>query len=283
MFFLPLWLVLAFLTGLASNAHNFLSRYVLKDGDDATAYAWYFELGNAIIFFILLFFNWHLVLTLQSSILFLLLGLSEFISIYFYMKMHAYTHLSISAILSRTRMIWVPILAFFFIAEQLQFTDYLGIAIIFIGVSITSAPHKLFIDKGAMYANLAAFTIAANIIITHTLLPYGSNAVINFARCLPAVILFPLLMKNSPTRIKAVLKTQQKARFAAVIFSALSVLLFIMALRVGDASKINAIYQGMMIFSVLAGIIFLKERKDITRKLFGAVITIVGVVILSIW
>lgn len=201
---------------------------------------------------------------------------------YWYMKMHSYSHLSISSILSRTRMIWVPMLAYFFVSEQLQFPDFLGIAIIFIGVSITSAPHKLFIDKGALYANLAAVMIAVNIIITKMVLPFGSDVVINFARVAPAVILFPLLMKHPKKRLQTVLKTRKKARVLAVIFASLSVLLFTIALRFGDASKINAVYQGMMIVSVLAGIFFLKERQDITRKLFGAVITIIGVVVLSI-
>lgn len=282
MFLIPLWLILSLLTGLTSNAHNFLNRYVLKDGDDPTAYAWFFELGSTIFFCILLIFNWHLVLTPQSFLLFLLLGLTEFISIYWYMKMHSYSQLSISSILSRTRMIWIPILAFFFLAEQLRLIDYLSIAIIFIGVSITTAPNKLFIDKGALYANLSAFMIAINIIIMDLLLPYGSDTLINVVRGLPSVLLFPLLMKNPKIRLAKVFHTKKIPRLTAIILASVSVLLFTTALRVGDASKVNAIYQGMLIFSVLAGIIFFKEREHILRTIAGAIITIIGVVLLSV-
>jgi len=40
-------------------------------------------------------------------------------------------------------------------------------------------------------------------------------------------------------------------------------------------------YQGMMVLSVLGGIILLKERKDILKKLVGTAVTIVGVILLT--
>ncbi|MBI3887473.1 EamA family transporter [Candidatus Microgenomates bacterium] len=208
--------------------------------------------------------------------------MTEFLAIYWYMKMHSYSELSISSILSRTRMIWVLIFAFFLVHEQLRLLDYVGILTIFLGVSITSAPKRLFIDKGAQYANLSAVMIAINLILIKLLLPFGSDAVINVARGIPALIIFPFLMKNSVPRLKKVLLTKQKFRIPAVVLSGLSILCFTAALHVGDASKINAVYQGMMIFSVLAGIIFLKERGSIGRKIFGALVTIIGVVVLSL-
>ncbi|HSA84319.1 MAG TPA: DMT family transporter [Patescibacteria group bacterium] len=281
MFSLPLWFILAVITGLASVCFNFINRVVLKDGDDPTAYAWYTEFLRFFVFGILVFFDWHIILTPYSILLFVLLGLTELFSVYWYMKMHAYSHLSISAIISRTRLIWVPLLAFFLVNEQLHLPDYIGILIIFVGISVTMAPKKMFIDKGALYANLSAFMIALNIVIAKMLLPYGSNAVINFTLVLPSVFLFPLLMKNPQARIKTLLKTNLGLKTLAVSFSIVVLFLFVVALRHGDASKINAVYQSMMVFTVLAGIIFLKEREHIVKKLIGATVTIVGVVLLS--
>jgi drug/metabolite transporter (DMT)-like permease len=275
------WFILSVLTGLASNAFNFLSRFILRNGDDSTAFAWYFQSLRVLAFGTLALFHWHIIWTPYSIILFLLLGLTEFVSTYWYMKMHAVSDLSISSIISRTRMIWVPIIAFFFLNEQLGLLDYMGIAIIFIGVSFTMAPKKLMVDKGALYANLSAFFIAINIVITKMLLPYGSNEIIMTALALPSVLLFPLLMKNSKQRITRLFKTNIVVKTLSISLSLAALFLFMAAIRVGDASKVNAVYQGMMIFAVIAGIIFLKEREHIVKKLVGATVTIVGVVLLS--
>lgn len=53
------------------------------------------------------------------------------------------------------------------------------------------------------------------------------------------------------------------------------------ALRIGDVSKVTAIYQAMMIVSILAGIVLLGERQDAKKKIVGALITILGVIILT--
>ena len=282
MLLFPTWFILAALTGFVSNGFNYLNRFILKDGDDATAYGWYLQLLCTIVFGSLAIFDWHLILTPYSILLFIIYGLTEFVGVYFYMKMHAFNDLSISSILTRTRLIWVPLIAFFLINEQLVTTDYASIAIIFIGVSITMSPKKLLVDKGAIYANLSAFIIAINVVITKMLLPYGSNSVLMTALALPSIFLMPIFMKSRKQRITTLFRTNILLKTFSIGLSIAALYLFMAAMRVGDASKVNAVYQGMMIFAVIAGIIFLKERKNIIKKLIGATITVAGVVLLSL-
>lgn len=276
------WILLAILGGLSSNIFHFLSRFVMKENDDPAAYTWYFEVIRLIAFCAFAIFDWQIIFTPFSLIIFLFLGITELLSAYWLMKMHANSHLSISTILSRTRLIWVPIIAYFLIREHLQIHEYIGIAVLFTGVSITVAPHKLLLDKGALYANLGAFMVALNIVLTKMVLPYGSNSVINAISVIPPVLLLPLFMKHPKKRIRATLKKNILAKSFATIFNILAIYLFTVALRIGDASKVTSIYQGMMIFSVLAGIFLLKETKDIKRKLLGTSITLIAVLILSL-
>ena len=276
------WITLSILAGLASNAFNFISRYLLKNQEDSTAYAWFFEFVR-FLFFILaaITVDRKVIFTEQSIVLFLLLGLTEWISVYWYMKMHEHSHLSISAILSRTRLIWIPIIAFFLIQERLKLSEYAGIIILFFGLSIVLSPKKFFVDKGASYANLSAFMIALNTVITKMALPYGSNSIVNAAITGIPALFFPFLMKDSAIRMKKIFQHNLLLKLLAVGVNIISVYLFTAALRIGDSGKVNAIYQGMLVTSILAGIIFLKERNDIGKKLIGATITIVGVIILS--
>ena len=164
MFALPLWLIFSILQGLTSSGFNFISRYILRGNDDGTVFAWIMQMLRFIVFLpIAILFDWKLIVSTESMIILLLLGISELLTSYFYMKMHEHSELSISSIISRTRIIWVPLLAFLIIGELLRPIDYIGIMILFIGVSVVSSPKKMFIDKGAKYANAAALTIALNI------------------------------------------------------------------------------------------------------------------------
>lgn len=278
---LPQWVILAVLAGLASNFFNFINRYVLKEEGDPTAWAFFFEFVRLIVFTIILFFDFSLKLEFQSFILLFLVGFTEFISVYLYMKMHKFSHLSISTIISRTRLIWIPIITFLFFAEKLKLSEYLGIGILFFGLSIVVSPHKLFMDKGALYANLAAFVIAINTIMFKLSIPYASSSMILVAFCLPSVILFPLFMKNAKNRILSEAKKNFPIKLAGILGNIVSSYLFIWALHSGDVSRVNAVYQGMLIISVLAGIIILKEKKEIFRKLLGTAMTIIGVILLT--
>jgi len=278
------WIFLSIIAGLASNAFNFISRYILKEQEDATAYAWFFEAVRFLFFAVTaIIVDWKIILSTQSIILFLLLGLTEWISVYWYMKMHENSHLSISAILSRTRLIWVPIIAFFLVHENLKISEYAGIIVLFIGLSIVVSPKKLFVDKGATYANLSAFMIAFNIVLTKMTLPYGSNSIINATIAFVPALFFPLTMRNSTRRLKQIFQNNLQLKFLAVGVNIISVYLFTVALRFGDSGKITAIYQGMLVTSIIAGIIFLHERQDIKKKLIGATITIIGVIVLSLY
>jgi len=275
------WIILAVLAGLGSNAFSFFTRYLLKDNDDPTAFAWFYETMQFSIYIVIAVFNWHLIVTAKSLTILLFLGLTECIAVYFYMKMHVYSHLSISTILSRTRLIWIPVMAFFLIGEHLQFREYTGIIILFLGISITVAPHKLFIDKGAMYANVSAFIIALNTVIEKMAIPYASSSVINAALVFPSFLLFPFFMKNAKKRMTKVFQNQFPLKFATVIIRVLTAYVFVFALQRGNVSVVNGIYQGMLMVSVLTGIIFLHEREDIGKKIIGTIVTLAGVLLLS--
>ncbi|MGH7245645.1 MAG: EamA family transporter [Candidatus Levyibacteriota bacterium] len=276
------WIFLAALSGICSNIFNFSNRFFLKDKDDPIAYAWFYEAFQFLVYAVFaIVFDWKIIFNLHSILLLLALGITEFISVYWYMKMHAYSHLSISTIISRTRLIWIPLIGLFLLSEHLRIMDYLGFAILFIGLSVVVAPHKFFVDKGAKYANLSAFMIALNTVILKIAVPFGSGSVLMMGMTLPSVILFPLLMKKAKKRLFISGQKNFLLKIAAISTHIVSAYLFIFALRHGEVSKVNAIYQGMMITSVIGGIVFLGEKKDIGKKLLGSIVTIVGVILLT--
>lgn len=275
------WVLLALLSGLSSNISNFFSRYLLKDGQDSTVFAWFFEAVRVAFFIFLAIFDFRLVFTFTSIVLLLAMGVTEFISIYLYMKMHANAHLSISSLISRTRLVWVPFFAFFLIGEHLKISTYLGIAILFLGLVVATAPHKLFADKGQWYAYGAAFVIGLNIVQLKMNTIYASPSLLVIFLALPTTIFFPFLMKNSRKRIKIFFSKQLLAKLGSAVVNLAAIYLTAVALQKGPVSIVNAIYQGTVIVAVLAGIFLLGEKKDIPRKLVGTAVTIIGVILLS--
>lgn len=277
----PNWVILAALGGIASNIFNFLSRYLLRKNGDPTSWAWTYEFLRLPVFIVMAFFDYSLTINLTSIILLLGVGLTEFISVYLYMKMHAYSQLSISTIVSRTRLIWIPIIAFLFFGEKLAISEYLGIVLLFVGMSFAVAPNRFFIDKGAIYANLAAFVIAIGTILLKLATSYASVSVILVCFSLPSVLLFPLLMKNAKIRLLGKFEKNFLIKAVATLASAVATTLLIAALKIGDVSKVNAIYQAMMVTGVVAGIILLKERENILKKLIGTALAVTAIFFLT--
>ncbi len=276
------WVIIAVLAGVFSNLGSFFFRYLLKDGDDSTAYAWFYELMRLCIFSFIALFSFKLSVDIRSLTMLVILGILEFLAIFFMMKMHAFSHLSVSTIVLRTRLIWIPIIAFFLFHESLSLLEYSGIAILFFGLSIVTSPRKWLVDKGTTFAFIAAFATAlVNIALKETSLVASISVAMVFM-ALPSVILFPLFMKNARKRIKTSLKTNFKLKFLSGIINAAAIYLLALAISFGSVSKVSAIYQGMMIVAVIAGIFILKEKENALRKIIGSVITILGVLLLTI-
>lgn len=276
---LPTWLILTILAGLSSNLFNTLLRRTLRGGHDATAYAWWFELIRASTFFLFLWWDYSFVYTPINLFWLIALGLSEVVGVYTYMKMHASTQLSVSSVVMRLRSVWVVLLAFIFLGERLSNIQYTGIVTIILGTLILNNHGKLRTD--ASFRNSLFFTLASaisTIIIKHVS-TYASISVINFAFSFPSVILIPLLMKNSLPRLLSNLPFL-RSTFTVAFFNTFTMVALVWALKLGNASQVIGVLQGITMLTVVIGIFALNERDHISRKLIAATIATLGITLL---
>jgi drug/metabolite transporter (DMT)-like permease len=271
------WFIFALLGGVFSTTFNYINRYYLRDHGDAASYAWLFELTRTLLFFPLVFLNVPNQFTLNLILILLALGFIEFFSSYIYMKMHAYAHLSISTIVTRLRLVWVPILAFIFLSESLPAKDYVGIAIVFFGQSIIVSPRRFFFDRGVQFSFLSSITTSFLSLVMKKASELASTPLITISMGLPTIFLYPFVMKSWKVRITSLWKKNKFPICIATLFNALAMYFLIWALRIGDVSRVTAVYQTGMLFGVFVGIVSLKEREDIIKKILGVVITILGI------
>ena len=270
---MPTWVVMAFAGGFLSNLAFFVTRKALKE-EDPTAFGWWFEVMRLAAFSALAWFNFKLELSPAAFFWLAALGVTEIAAMYSFAKMQSLTELSVASIVSRLRLVWVPLIALAVLGERLAVSEYLGIALLFLGLSVVASPRRIRNDSGIKYALFFSVTAAVNSVLMKRGAAFASTPVLLAAMSLPAILAFPALMKSSKIRIAASFKKRIKANLA---FNVVSMYLFVEALRVGPASKVVGFYQSMLIIAVILGIVVLKERERIVKKVAGSLLTLVAI------
>ncbi len=273
---MPRWLVLAFFGGIASNLCSFITRKALKD-EDPIAFAWWFELIRALAFLLIAFFNFKLTLNLESIGWLFGLGIAEIASIYFFTKQQSNTDLSIASILMRLRIVWAPLFAFLILGERLNLTEYLGIGLILIGLITISFVKKIHKKQKLHFAVIFSIMGALMAILMKSASSFASTPMVLVFMSSPSILFFPLVMKNTKLRLIKSFNNRIKNNLTFVSFNIVAMYLYTEALRIGPASKVVGAYQSMMIVAVILGIVVLKEKENIVRKLIGATLTLGGV------
>src|SRR3989304_6633283 len=154
------WLWLAAPSWITETGYNTISRVALKNGGSPSYYTWWFSLVRSVIFFIPALFFSTLDLSLNNLAILSVLGFFNCINVYLFMKMHSLNQLSVSTIISRLRIVWVPILAFFIVGEKLMPKQYIAIIVLLIAVILLRSPKKLLKDKAMFTAGLFLISTA---------------------------------------------------------------------------------------------------------------------------
>ena len=273
------WFWLAFGAGLASALFNFTGRKTLKGGDPA-AFSWLFEFIRLLIFTVLAFGDFYFELNIRTILILLLLGVTEFASVYVFTKMHSLAELSITSVLTRLRLVWVPIFAFVLLGEKLVIDQYLGLILIITGAIVTVSIKSFRSDKGIKTALLSSVLIAVLSVEMKMASEVVSTPILMIFVALPTVLFYPLKMRSAKQRLVKVVRDQYKAGLTFSLTNALSMYLLVSALRIGDASRVMGIYQGVSLISMPLGIIILKEKDRIWWKMAGAALAFLGMLML---
>ncbi len=275
------WLIFATLAGTADVAYNYLSRTSLRNGGDASSYAWWFSFLRLIFFsFLILFTGNPLKFSTYQFGLLATLGLINFFNLSLFMKMHTLTELSLSQIILRLRMVWVPLLAFFLIGEKLQPLEYLGIVLLFFAAAVVASPKKIIKDPALLTTFIFSLTTSIVTLLIQRASLFTQTPTIIFAMSAPTVLLTPLVIKGAKTRLFRKWNKELPQKFFIAALSVVLLYALVWAFRLGPVGKVNAIFQGVSILSVLAGITFLKEKENLVKKIIGSALAFGGILLL---
>lgn len=272
------WFSLSLGAGLFSVLFGTVNRFYLRKGTDSTAYGWWFEFYRLIIFCVLAFFDFEMNWSLYNVSILLALGLTELFAVYLFMKLHAQTHLSVSAVLIQFRLMVVPIAAYLILGEILPISVYAGFVLLISGILLTVSFRDIKDPAlGIKYGLLFAIPSALSSILIKLATPFASVPVISVAYSLIPVLLLPFLMKNPAHRLRNTLKKYQAGSFLATAANVGTLLLLGYAYKVGTVSQINGVFASMFVVTVLVGALYLKEK--VSFKQIAGVCMVLGALV----
>ena len=184
-----------------------------------------------------------------------------------------------------TRVIFTIIVAVLFLSESFGLKEVIGTFFVFAGIFLVSKTSKKFVfNKGDLYAVIAAMLIGfanANARFVLHSFPIFPYMLLGFFG--PAIVL-SLIYPNEAKQGKIFLK---KKPFGGMLllgfFFAIANIGFFQAIKTGPSvSLVSVVILTSVIVTVILSILFLKERDNMWQKLLGALISFIGLVILSL-
>jgi len=199
----------------------------------------------------------------------------------------ALKHIDVSrfTVVFSSRLFFTVVASSLFLSEFLTAQQWLGAVLIFASIYVVTqkSGEKFALTKYDTFSILAAMAFGfANtndrfMLKTFNLYPYVSIAFI-----FPAV--FTALVK--PKHLKSLRVFADKTIFKNMVFLCLfytvSSLTFFRALQIApNSSQVVAVNLTSVILTVLLAIVFLKERENLRRKILGAVLSFIGLLLVG--
>jgi len=281
------WFVFALIANLLFVVYTLLGRVLSIKSKNPRAFSVVYNLTC----FLIAFLNWLvtrpafslnvitpsvLFLTFSAIILWGLFCLLEFYA-------YKYTEASLSAVLFKTADVIALVIATIFLKEILTSKKILA-AVFILGASVLILYQKKKIEinnRGLIYTLLTSVFLGIawdlDKILTNY---YPTSFYVWLVYLFPGIFVYSL----SPLSFADLKKEIDLASWKLLLLCLANVSAYyflVRALALGEASKVVLITSSGSILVVLLGIIFLKERTHILKKLAAAVIVSIGILLLK--
>ena len=281
-----MWFWYSTTAGLASAMEKVLNRVALKDRGNIAAYSLIYL---SLIAFFSLWFSLPLKLVLSRSLILLLISQALFwtLGTLFSFLSYAKTEVSLSMIISRSRVLWMIPLGAAFLGERLNAYSIGGILLVFFGFLALFYRESLHKHQGIHFMIAGSIFVALGSVVNAKLVQnFLTPAQTTLTTMVGQSLLFLtiVLLKDNPgKRILEVTKRAWRIMILAAIIETWAFIGINLAFKYGYASTSTAVYLGMSVTSIWVGIIFLKERDYLFRKLISSALVTAGIIVLKLF
>jgi len=281
------WIILVFISALVNSVARILQKVLLKDKDsDPFAFSFVFQISVAFLFLVYALCTHSLNIPNLSglSINLIIMALAYSLGNLFIFKAFKIAEASEISIIFASTTIWTVLFAIGFLKENITLNKIIGVIFVVLGiVAINYSKTKWKINKGHLFVLLGALLIGIGFVndafVLNSFQSVSSYMMIAFA--VPGVItLFysPKSIKNISFYLNK--KTLSNLLVCSFFYALSTITIFEAYKRGGQASVISPISQTSIIFTVIFGYFFLKEKDKLPNKIIGAILAFVGVLFL---
>lgn len=280
------WQILLAISVITYSISVLLQRALLKNNEsDPVAYSIVFQLLTGVLIGIYAAFKGfatpNLISLIPNLILMTILYAAGNFFIFSALKI---IDASEFTIIFATRSLITIIGAIIFLKESFSSQQALGTILIIISVVLVSwKKHKFTFGKSFIFSLLAALSFGLAFINDAFIInSFDVPSYLTIAFIIPALVLWAIYPKVTP-KMKSLFKKRTLVLLGLLgIFCALSAITFFLSYQTGkNASQIAPLSQSAIIIIVVLSAIFLKERTYLLRKLLGAILNFLGVILVK--
>ena len=282
------WTILLVISILCSSTLTILQRRTMReDKSDPVSYAIFFQLLVGLILGVTAIvarakFPDNLA-QLWPNIL-LMIALFSLANVFWFRSLKT-LEASSTAIFLPTKIFWMVLGGAIFLHENVTVSSVIGTVLVFGAIFITSFSkgEKIKFSKGAVTLLISSFFYGFAFVNDGYLLKNNFNTFLysSMAFLLPALTISVFQMRAVKNiRYFIVTKRLIRALMAALLLSLGTVTIYYAYQKGGNISQIGPLSQLSIIVTVIFGIIFLQEKGKLWQKIAGAIISIIGVILI---
>jgi len=281
---IELWFIYALISAFAVGLTAIIHRFILK-GHDWLSYSVVTNLLTALLFIPLMINNFTLP-TSQSAYYILLLSILLW-TIIVAVSFKSYQHIEVSlrGPLDKIKIPTLLILSYIFLSEPMTRSKVLGTILIFFSAAlITFKKNKIldgFSDRGVQLTLLSALLLAIVNIVDKVAMSYWSPAMFGFLLYLFPGMIIGILIPKRKNELSKLLRLRLWPVIVVTVLSFVFYYFRLKAYAIGEVSNVYPILNSGALISMFGGVILLKERKDIMKKIISAVIMFIGILLVA--
>ncbi len=276
------WFYLVLFYIVTNAASKLLQKYSVQDEEvDPTAFSAYFQLVGGLLSIPFLFFEQ--IEYPKDPMLWLVVLLSSTlytVCMILFFKALKTTEVSQVEAIATTRTIWLMLLGVIFFRERLYISQVVGIFLIFFGLVVIywQRGKEFNFEKPHLYTLSYAILISCAFALDKYLLNYFS--IIFFQVLIYTIpgLLTIIFFSNTFEKMKVLVKLKRNNYIILLccFLQMLSTLALYGAYSIGELSLVGPLAQTSILVTIIVGLIVLKERWNLRRKIIGVMLAILG-------
>jgi drug/metabolite transporter (DMT)-like permease len=269
-------------------------NYLAKNSRNKIAFIWWAILFSTILFFPMFIYYWPAV-TISSVGWACIVATGILHAFYFWFMGGAYERGDLSLVYPLSRgsgPLFVPILAVILMHEQLSFLGVIGITLVIVGIyvihlrffSIQSLlePIRSMRGSASLWAlctggTIAGYSLVDKIGVTIVYPP----VYIYLMFVISLLLLSPYVLAKERLTLTKEWQINKVPILIVGFLDLFAYMMILFALRISKVSYVAAAREVSIVFSVLIGIMLLKE-KNAPQKLAGAILITLGVILIGL-